>query len=317
MTTHSILFHPRNLIIFLLIPLFLFSSWVCAQKKVDSKYPDLIFEAYYSGYFNVFDGLYGGKGIDHPIRMDVNKILGENKEKWFVSLPTGSYIILQYTDNEIFDAPNQNDIFIEYVGCCDEYIDVSASYDGKVFTYLGRYSGCDNEIDLAKTKYKQPVRFLKIEGLDVKCSSPGFDLVSAYALPGANRELFTGMEEVDTFFENKNDKRALIMENVYFENDSYEIKDKGVQDLDIIISKLEEFPEINVLIHGHTDSNASESYNQILSENRAKSVKSYLISKGINPHRIESMGFGESKPLRPNDTEEGRAINRRVELRKK
>lgn len=294
--------------------LFLF-SFTYAQKN-DTKYPDLIAEAYYSGYFSVFDSLYGGKGLNHPIRMDVNKILGENKDRWFVSLPTGSYITLQYTDNEIIDAPNQNDIIIDFEGCCDEYIEVSASYDGVEFTKLGTINGCENEIDLAKTNYKKTVRFLKIEGLDVKCSSPGFDLVSAYALSGANKDLFVGMDEVDSFFENEKNDVTLIMENVYFENNSYEINDEGLRDLNIILKKLNRFPDIKVKITGHTDSNASEEYNMKLSIDRAISVMQYLLSKGVSENRITTEGKGELYPLKSNRNKEGRAINRRVELRR-
>jgi len=67
-------------------------------------------------------------------------------------------------------------------------------------------------------------------------------------------------------------------------------------------------------IKGHTDNKGSESYNQKLSEDRANSVKTYLISKGIDNSKITSSGFGLSKPIASNDTAEGRAKNRRVEF---
>ena len=67
-------------------------------------------------------------------------------------------------------------------------------------------------------------------------------------------------------------------------------------------------------IKGHTDNVGSESYNQKLSEERANSVKTYLISKGIEGSKITSSGFGLSKPIASNDTADGRAKNRRVEF---
>ena len=67
-------------------------------------------------------------------------------------------------------------------------------------------------------------------------------------------------------------------------------------------------------IKGHTDNQGSQEYNQTLSEERAKSVKTYLVSKGIDALRITSSGYGYSKPIASNDTAEGRSKNRRVEF---
>jgi len=69
-----------------------------------------------------------------------------------------------------------------------------------------------------------------------------------------------------------------------------------------------------VRIAGHTDSRGSDEYNQRLSEARAKSVYEYLISQGISADRLSYIGYGESRPIDTNDTEEGRQNNRRVEL---
>jgi len=69
-----------------------------------------------------------------------------------------------------------------------------------------------------------------------------------------------------------------------------------------------------VEIQGHTDNVGSEQYNRKLSENRAKAVKNYLTTKGISDQRLIAVGFGKSRPKTTNRTEEGRALNRRVEL---
>lgn len=73
-------------------------------------------------------------------------------------------------------------------------------------------------------------------------------------------------------------------------------------------------PEVRVDIYGHTDDTGDEAYNQVLSETRAASVRAYLISQGISADRLSSGGFGEGRPVASNETEEGRARNRRVEL---
>ncbi len=77
---------------------------------------------------------------------------------------------------------------------------------------------------------------------------------------------------------------------------------------------LNNYPESQVIIKGHTDSMGSESYNQRLSEERADRVRGFLISEGVVPSRISALGFGESLPVATNATDTGRAQNRRVEL---
>lgn len=301
-----------------LILIFLLTTGFLSAQKDDSKYPDIVVEAYYSGYFDVFEQLYGGKGIDFPVLMDANKILGKNREKWFVSLPKDSYVILQYTDNEIFDAPNQKDIVVVEHGCCNEWAEVFVSHDGQTFEFLGMVDDCDQrELDLADIGFSKPVRFIKIVGVDVRCASPGYDLVSVYALPGANRALYAGMAEAEEFFEGEKTEKTLILDNVYFETDKYVIQAEGINDLNRIIQLLNDNPAVLITVSGHTDAIASESYNLKLSHQRANAVEAYLIKNGIQKERITTEGFGESVPLRSNADEAGRAVNRRVEIRRR
>jgi len=75
---------------------------------------------------------------------------------------------------------------------------------------------------------------------------------------------------------------------------------------------LNQYPDTNILVAGHTDSTGSEQSNQILSENRASNVKNALVGQGVDPNRISTIGFGESAPIADNNTESGRQLNRRV-----
>ena len=84
--------------------------------------------------------------------------------------------------------------------------------------------------------------------------------------------------------------------------------------LDSVALVLEEFDKTIIVVAGFTDSVGSTSYNQMLSESRAQSVANYLQNKEIKPVRFEVIGFGESSPIADNNTEAGRALNRRVEL---
>ena len=72
--------------------------------------------------------------------------------------------------------------------------------------------------------------------------------------------------------------------------------------------------DTNINIYGHTDSKGADAYNQTLSEKRADAVKTYLVSKGIVSSRLFAMGLGETQPIATNDTDAGRAQNRRVEF---
>jgi len=90
------------------------------------------------------------------------------------------------------------------------------------------------------------------------------------------------------------------------------IKDPKVLDEVVVILKAN--PKLNGEVRGYTDSTASAEYNQQLSEARAKAVRDYFIKQGIAHERIRAKGFGETNPVASNDTVEGRAQNRRVEL---
>ena len=105
-----------------------------------------------------------------------------------------------------------------------------------------------------------------------------------------------------------------IISEALFDFNKYQIKTGFYPHLDEIITVLRENPTMVIEIQGHTDNVGSSQYNRKLSENRAKAVKNYLIKKGINDRRLIAVGFGFSRPKTTNRTEEGKALNRRVEL---
>ena len=111
-----------------------------------------------------------------------------------------------------------------------------------------------------------------------------------------------------------NEKIAVPMNNLFFEKLKSNLLAASLPELNRIAKILKE-KNIKVEISGHTDNVGSESMNQKLSEERANSVKNFLISQGVNPTLIQVIGFGFSKPKTTNETEEGKAENRRVEIR--
>lgn len=87
------------------------------------------------------------------------------------------------------------------------------------------------------------------------------------------------------------------------------------QTLDQVADILSQYKQTYIDVYGHTDSTGSDSYNQALSERRAVAVADYLASRGVQPARIGTRGFGKSQPIASNDTDAGRAANRRVEIK--
>ncbi len=102
---------------------------------------------------------------------------------------------------------------------------------------------------------------------------------------------------------------------VYFDFDHFDISRKYIEVLDDAAEILDKYPELTMVIEGHTDAVGTDAYNKQLSINRANSAKEFMLINGVDPSRIEVEGYGESKPYASNYTAEGRAKNRRVELR--
>jgi OOP family OmpA-OmpF porin len=105
-----------------------------------------------------------------------------------------------------------------------------------------------------------------------------------------------------------------VLEGVLFDTAKWSIKNQYYPVLEEVVSVLKANPSLKLQIAGHTDSRASAEYNQKLSENRAKAVKDYLVKRGIKAGSLTTKGYGLSMPIAPNDTPEGMAKNRRVEL---
>lgn len=106
-----------------------------------------------------------------------------------------------------------------------------------------------------------------------------------------------------------------ILNNIFFESAMYDLLPASKVELDHMVGFLQENATVIVSIEGHTDNVGGDEDNRTLSQNRARSVVDYLIGKGIEAHRLKAEGFGEDQPIESNDTEAGRARNRRTEFR--
>jgi len=106
----------------------------------------------------------------------------------------------------------------------------------------------------------------------------------------------------------------VILHGILFDLDKATLKQESEEQLHHIVTLMLNYPNLRLEIQGHTDNQGKDNYNMKLSKNRAETVSSYLQLFGINKNRLVTKGYGESKPIASNDTEDGRVQNRRVEL---
>jgi len=108
---------------------------------------------------------------------------------------------------------------------------------------------------------------------------------------------------------------AVVLKNVFFDTDKFELKPKSKVELDKLNALLKENAEMKIEIGGHTDNQGNAAANQTLSANRALAVRDYLVQNGVSSARLTYKSYGQTKPIASNDTEEGRQQNRRTEFR--
>lgn len=109
--------------------------------------------------------------------------------------------------------------------------------------------------------------------------------------------------------------QKIVLRGINFDFDKSDIKPEFVPVLDEAVEILKKHPDTNVIIEGHTCWIGTEKYNQGLSERRAASVCKYLAEKGISQNSLDTIGYGETRPIADNQTLEGRRMNRRVEFK--
>lgn len=108
--------------------------------------------------------------------------------------------------------------------------------------------------------------------------------------------------------------QTIQLKNIFFDRGRYNLKPESIPELDKLVKLMKDNPNLMIEISGHTNNLGPAEANRILSEKRAFEVRNYLISQRIEPNRIKAIGYGPSRPIGDNNTEEGRNLNQRVEF---
>ncbi len=137
-------------------------------------------------------------------------------------------------------------------------------------------------------------------------------VVSHLNIPNRKDSLWAeGFYDTSEFWKDTGDS---FVRPILFDFDKWEIKPESYSIIDEIVDQMLSRPKLRLEIQGHTDNIGTIEYNQRLSERRAKAVYDALVERGVDPKRLRWRGFGMSQPVAPNDTEEGRALNRRTQF---
>ena len=113
----------------------------------------------------------------------------------------------------------------------------------------------------------------------------------------------------------ENEIQVQVTNDILFDFNSTALRAESRSTLRDLAANIQRYPDETVTVEGHTDNVGSSTFNQTLSENRANSVRSYLIEQGLASSRISAYGYGETRPKSTNSTPEGRQLNRRVEIK--
>lgn len=223
-------------------------------------------------------------------------------DKWSrpraVSLGNGGSITLAFGEGALIDGDGP-DLYVWEIGPSPEATTVEISADGRTWISVGTAPGGSSAIDIGPYVTRDEVfHFVRLR--DVPFQGGDSD-----AWPGA---------DIDAVAVLGSSKRVSVPAEVLFAFDRDTLADGAAAELDRVVKAIASSPRTRVTIEGHTDDVGADEYNLALSERRAQAVAAYLAGKGIDRIRINAKGFGKGWPVAPNDGEEGRRRNRRVEI---
>lgn len=242
----------------------------------------------------------GTPSTEDTLALDPAGTLGppdyDETEPTYATLGCGGSLVLAFEDNVLVDVPG-DDIHVFEVGPDVEPTRLAISRDGESWLEVGEISGGTASADIGPLVTPEDAfRFIRVTDLRSSCGSrwPGADIDAVAAVGSA--------------------VRLTLRSTVLFAFDRHELRPEAAVELDRVVAAITEFAGARVIVQGHTDAVGSRAYNQVLSERRAQSVVSHLGRRLPDGFELRAVGFGESRPVASNETEEGRRENRRVEV---
>lgn len=234
---------------------------------------------------------------DAQAALDAPDFSGDVDDGSFLSLGCDGSVILQFTDNALIDVEGP-DLYVFEVGPNVEAMSLAISEDGKNWMDLGDISGGRAEVDIAgRVSPETSFRFVRLtdDGIDCGSRFAGSDIDAVAAIGSTMRFVLEG--------------------EVLFGVDSTELRSTAQAALDALTLDIAAAEIGKFRVVGHTDATGSSDYNLALSQERAMAVRDYLGTQpALDDVVITSEGRGEAEPVASNATEEGRSMNRRVEI---
>ncbi len=176
-----------------------------------------------------------------------------------------------------------------------------------------------NGLENAKLKFLN--NELVLEGSSLSKDAKNDILLAVGKLKSKGIEIKNSLKLIEPANDKQKIKKELYellhSKTIQFQTGQVDIKENSYKLLDNIVEKLKAYPEIKVIIEGHTDDMGEADFNQKLSEDRAEAIKNYFASKSIDEDRLSTIGFGEYRPAFPNNSIQNRQKNRRVEFKVK
>jgi outer membrane protein OmpA-like peptidoglycan-associated protein len=213
----------------------------------------------------------------------------------FLSLGCDGELVMRFDDNALVEVPGP-DLYVFEVGPMVEAVDLGVSVDGQRWIAVGRIEGARAELDLeGLVEPGESYRFVRLANRSKGCGGrhSGADIDAVAAVGSA--------------------LRLSLDAAVLFDSGSAALKPQA----DATLARAAEAIRLRrgtVRIEGHTDADGDDRANQLLSEQRAAAVRDALVARSVDAARLEVAGFGESRPVAANDSADGKARNRRVEL---
>ena len=268
------------------------------------------------------DVFYHGHFSDYFLQKKVGRILEKanysTKDQPIKVTVKGRWVWLEGTVPTVEDKARVSDAVQRRVrglrGITNNLLPGAAYCDQQILEQLKQYVGADPS--------EASISYLVDPGCNITLTGwvPTEEMKSAVghvaaAIPGVSSVANT----VEVGFPTQKVTDILVevlrMSNIYFDHDKTEIRQESQKALEKVAVVLKANAGTRVRLEGHTDSTGNEKYNQGQSEKRSAAVRDALVQKGVEANRLEAVGFGESRPIATNETNEGRAENNRVEFK--